>query len=47
MAPWIYYRIMSKVRPEECKRRIIFMPSKARLEIFFKKYEIRALKFIV
>ena len=27
---------MSKVRPEECERRIIFMPSKARLEIFLK-----------
>ena len=38
--------IMSKLRPEECKRRI-FMPSEARLEIFLKKYEIRALKFIV
>ena len=33
---------MSKVRPEGCERRIIFMPSEARLEIFLKKYEIRA-----
>ena len=38
--------IMSKLRPKECKRRI-FMPSEARLEIILKKYEIRALKFIV
>ena len=38
--------IMSKLRPEECERRILFIPSEARLEIFLKKYEIRALKFI-
>ena len=38
---------MSRVRPEEWERRIIFMPSEARLEIFLKKYKIRALKFIV
>ena len=38
--------IMSRVRPEEYKG-ITFMPSEARLEIFFKKYKIRALKFIV
>ena len=38
--------IMSKLRLEECERRILFMPSEARLEIFLKKYEIRALKFI-
>ena len=40
-------KIMSRVRPEEWKRRIIFMPSEARLKIVLKKYEIRALKFIV
>ena len=40
------WKIMSKLRPEECERRI-FMPSEARLEIFLKKYEIKALKFIV
>ena len=39
--------IISKMRPEERKRRIIFMPSEARLEIFLKKYIIRALKLIV
>ena len=39
--------IMSKVRPEECERRILFMPSEAKLDIFLKKYEIMALKFIV
>ena len=38
--------IMSRVRPEELKRRIVFMLSEARLEIFLKKYKIRALKFI-
>ena len=31
--------IMSKLRLEECERRILFMPSEARLEIFLKKYE--------
>ena len=36
------HEIMSKVRPEECERRIIFMLSKMRLEICLKKYEIRA-----
>ena len=39
--------IMSTVRPEEQERRIIFMPSEARLKIFLKKYKIRAIKFIV
>ena len=39
--------IMSRVRPEEWERRIIFMPSEARLKIFLKKYKLRALKFIV
>ena len=39
--------IMSRVRPEECKRRIIFMLSEVRLEKLLKKYKIRALKFIV
>ena len=39
--------IMSRVRPEEWERRIIFMPSEARQKIFLKKYKIRALKFIV
>ena len=38
--------IMSRVRPEESER-IIFMPSNARLEIFFKEHKTRALKFIV
>ena len=38
---------MSRMRPEECERRIIFMLSKARLEMFLKKYKIRILKFIV
>ena len=36
--------IMSRVRPEEGERRIVFMPSEARLKIFLKKYKIRALK---
>ena len=40
-------KIMSRVRPEEWERRIIFMPSEARLKIFLKKYKIRVLKFIV
>ena len=39
--------IMSKVRPEECERRRILMPSEARMEIWLKKYKKRALKFIV
>ena len=39
--------IMSRVRPEEWERRIIFMPSEARLKIFLRKYKIRAIKFIV
>ena len=39
--------IMSRVRPGEWERRIIFMPSEARLKNFLKKYKIRALKFIV
>ena len=30
---------MSRVRPEEWERWIIFMPSEARLEIFLKKYK--------
>ena len=38
---------MSRVKPEEWERRIIFMPSEARLKIFLNKYKIRALKFIV
>ena len=36
------YEIMSRVRPEGWKRIIIFMLSAAKLEIFLKKYEIRA-----
>ena len=36
--------IMSRVRPEEWERRIIFMPSEVRLKIFLKKYIIRALQ---
>ena len=40
-------KIMSRVRPEEWERRIIFMLSEARLKIFLKKYKIRVLKFIV
>ena len=39
--------IISRVRLEECERNTRFMPSKARLKIFLKKYKIRALKFIV
>ena len=39
--------IMSRVRPEEWEKRIIFMSNKARLDIFLKKYKIRALRFIV
>ena len=39
--------IMSRVRPEEWERRIIFMLSEARLKFVLKKYKIRALKFIV
>ena len=31
--------IISRVRPEEWERRIIFMPSEARLEIFLKNFE--------
>ena len=30
------YEIMSRVRLEECERNMIFMPSKARLEMFLK-----------
>ena len=39
--------IMSRVRPEDGERRIIFMLSEARLEIFLKKYKIMAQKFII
>ena len=42
------YEIMSRMRPEECERSIIFMLNKARLEFFLEKYnKIRALKFII
>ena len=33
-----YDEIISRVRPEEWERRIIFMPSEARLESFLKKF---------
>ena len=38
--------IMSRVRPKEWERRIIFMPSEARLKFFLKKYKIRALNLL-
>ena len=34
---------MSRVRLGECERKIIFMPSKVRLDIFWKKLKIRVL----
>ena len=41
------YEIMRRVRSEECERKIIFLLGKAPLNIFWNKYRIRALKFIV
>ena len=38
---------MSRVRPEECKRNIILMPSEAKLQIFCKKFEILALNSLL
>ena len=39
---------MSIIRPAECERNIIiFKPSEVKLNIFLKKYKIKALKFIL
>ena len=47
MAPWICYWIMSKVRPEEWKKKNNIHAEQSEAGNFLKKYEIRALKFIV
>ena len=39
--------MMSRVRPEEYERNIIFMPSEARPDFKIYIYKIRTLKFIV
>ena len=38
---------MSRVRPGEGRRNIIFMPSKVRLNVFFEKIKNKGLKFII